>query len=228
MPSASVTRTDDAGAALVRASARRPGWTCRGTGWTCPPQPWTGPDHRGAAGVEAACSSIAVAVRVVPELRERPGAEDQAESGKAAQDVGGGAAGIRTGHRSSTRPHHGARLGRGARRPLVTRRVTVPGAFGGAFALPAAAALRQRSPLQAARGRHHPGRAGRPPDDGCPRGILLWDVTTHPYQADREVDEAGNNNGYVCARELGQGWNKRFDVDLPLYLFADDTVIPER
>jgi hypothetical protein len=42
----------------------------------------------GASRVAPPRFSIGVAGRVVPELREHPGAEDQAESGKTAQDLG--------------------------------------------------------------------------------------------------------------------------------------------
>jgi hypothetical protein len=61
-----------------------------------------------------------------------------------------------------------------------------------------------------------------PPTDGCPRGFVLWDTAAEPYQADDAVDEAGNHNGYVCARQLGQGLSRQYGTDLPIYLFVDD------
>jgi hypothetical protein len=61
-----------------------------------------------------------------------------------------------------------------------------------------------------------------PPSDGCPRGFDLWSTATEPYQADDEVDQAGNDNGWVCARQLGEGLSRQYGTDLPIYLFADD------
>ncbi len=46
------------------------------------------PGDRGASRVAPPGSSIGVAGRVVPEFRQHPGAEDQAESGKTTQDLG--------------------------------------------------------------------------------------------------------------------------------------------
>lgn len=71
-----------------------------------------------------------------------------------------------------------------------------------------------------------PAALAGPPDDGCARGFVLWDVETEPYQADRAVDEAGNANGYVCARRLGAGLSRQYGIDLPIYLFTDDTLTP--
>jgi hypothetical protein len=37
----------------------------------------------------------------------------------------------------------------------------------------------------------------------CPPGnceYVLWDVDTEPYQADNEVDEQGNADGWACAK----------------------------
>lgn len=62
-----------------------------------------------------------------------------------------------------------------------------------------------------------------PPSDGCSRGFVLWDTAEDPaYQADDAVDAAGNTNGYVCARQLGQGLSRQYGVDFPIYLFVDD------
>jgi hypothetical protein len=61
-----------------------------------------------------------------------------------------------------------------------------------------------------------------PPSDGCARGFVLWDTTEAPYQADEAVDQAGNHNGLVCARPLGQGLSRQYGTDLAIYLFVDD------
>jgi hypothetical protein len=61
-----------------------------------------------------------------------------------------------------------------------------------------------------------------PPSDGCARGFVLWDTAAEPYLADDAVDEAGNGNGWVCARQLGQGLSRQYGVDLPIHLFIDD------
>jgi len=39
----------------------------------------------------------------------------------------------------------------------------------------------------------------------CPAGasgFVLWNVDTEPYLADNRIDAAGNDNGWVCARDL--------------------------
>jgi hypothetical protein len=36
------------------------------------------------------------------------------------------------------------------------------------------------------------------------------------------VDEAGDHNGFVCARLLGQGLSRQYGTELPIYLFVDD------
>jgi hypothetical protein len=44
--------------------------------------------------------------------------------------------------------------------------------------------------------------SARSPGGHCPpavSGYQHWDVTTEPYQVDNRLDEAGNNNGMVCA-----------------------------
>lgn len=66
------------------------------------------------------------------------------------------------------------------------------------------------------------------PDDGCARGFELWDVETNngaeefDYQADNWTDEAGNTDGFVCARALGQGVSKSIGVDFTIYQFTDN------
>ena len=66
------------------------------------------------------------------------------------------------------------------------------------------------------------------PDDGCARGFVVWDVETEPYQADNAVDQAGNNDGDVCARALGQGaaTSLGLPVDFVVYQFADNDLAP--
>jgi hypothetical protein len=61
-----------------------------------------------------------------------------------------------------------------------------------------------------------------PPTDGCSHGFEIWSVANQPYQADDAVDQAGNDNGYVCARQLGVGLLRQYGTDLPIYLFVDD------
>jgi hypothetical protein len=61
-----------------------------------------------------------------------------------------------------------------------------------------------------------------PPSDGCARGFVVWDTATEPYLADDAADEAGNGNGWVCARQLGEGLSRQYGVDFPIYLFVDD------
>jgi hypothetical protein len=61
-----------------------------------------------------------------------------------------------------------------------------------------------------------------PPSDGCARGFVLWDTAEEPYLADDAVDEAGNDNGWVCARQLGEGLSRQYGVEFPIYLFVDD------
>lgn len=61
-----------------------------------------------------------------------------------------------------------------------------------------------------------------PPSDGCSRGFDRWSTATEPYMADDAVDLAGNRNGWVCARLLGQGLSRQYGTDLPIYLFVDD------
>ena len=68
-----------------------------------------------------------------------------------------------------------------------------------------------------------PAVSAAPPDEGCPRGFMLWSVDAEPYKADNRTDEEGNNNGFVCARRLGKGLSKQFGTDLPIFLFTDDT-----
>ena len=40
------------------------------------------------------------------------------------------------------------------------------------------------------------------PCPGGASGFVLWNIDSAPYLADNRVDEAGNDNGWVCARAL--------------------------
>jgi hypothetical protein len=58
----------------------------------------------------------------------------------------------------------------------------------------------------------------------CPggaSGFMLWDVDTEPYLADNRVDAAGNDNGWVCAREL-PGTFVFNGQEYPIQNFIDD------
>lgn len=66
------------------------------------------------------------------------------------------------------------------------------------------------------------------PTGGCAAGFLHWTATTEPYQVDDAVDEAGNGDGYVCARALGEGHAKQFGVDATIYMFTDNTLVVGR
>jgi hypothetical protein len=62
------------------------------------------------------------------------------------------------------------------------------------------------------------------PYTGCPPSYQVWDVSTEPYQADNFVDQKGNNDGIVCAKQVD---NKTFElngVTYPLYNFIGNTV----
>ncbi len=58
----------------------------------------------------------------------------------------------------------------------------------------------------------------------CPppqSGYVVWDVSTEPYQADNNVDEQGNKNGFACAKPS----SKTFELDGVVYViynFIDD------
>jgi hypothetical protein len=62
------------------------------------------------------------------------------------------------------------------------------------------------------------------PFTGCPPSYQAWDVSTEPYQADNFVDQKGNNDGTVCAKQID---NKTFELNgttFPLYNFIDNAV----
>lgn len=60
------------------------------------------------------------------------------------------------------------------------------------------------------------------PENTCASGYEFWDVKTRPYQADNDVDEAGNDDGWVCARALGEGLSKQYGTDATIYHFVDN------
>lgn len=67
--------------------------------------------------------------------------------------------------------------------------------------------------------------AAAPPDNGCARGFERWDITTDPYMVDGFVDEDGNDNGWVCARAVGnQYFEDATGQEFQIYVFADDTL----
>lgn len=70
-----------------------------------------------------------------------------------------------------------------------------------------------------------PAALAAPPDDGCARGYELWDVAAEPYTVDNAIDEQGNADGAVCARQLGQGVSIAVGVDFPVYQFTDNTLL---
>ena len=57
-----------------------------------------------------------------------------------------------------------------------------------------------------------------PPEES---GFILWHVDTAPYEADNFLDAAGNNNGWVCARQLPQTFVEN-GVEYPIQNFIDD------
>ncbi len=62
-----------------------------------------------------------------------------------------------------------------------------------------------------------------PPSEGCPRGFLVWNTATEPYQADNRSDE--NDDGLVCAIPLGNQTATLTDgTVLQIYLFFDNTL----
>lgn len=69
-----------------------------------------------------------------------------------------------------------------------------------------------------------------PPATGCPAGYDHVEVTNlesqGPYRVPRQVDEAGNNNGFVCALPLPEARRLLLcgpDCPVPvLYMFRDD------
>jgi hypothetical protein len=87
------------------------------------------------------------------------------------------------------------------------------------------------------------GGSQTPPVTGCPSGFdrlsVAWFEATGPYILPRQVDTAGNDNGFVCAhvrpdsvrdaicaQEMRDGYEGNACVlealGLPIYLFTDD------
>jgi hypothetical protein len=66
--------------------------------------------------------------------------------------------------------------------------------------------------------------SGKSPFTGCPPSYQVWDISTQPYQADNLVDQKGNNDGTVCAKQID---DKTFALNgamFPLYNFIDNAV----
>ncbi|MEN8239830.1 MAG: hypothetical protein ABFR53_11605 [Actinomycetota bacterium] len=70
---------------------------------------------------------------------------------------------------------------------------------------------------------------GNPQDTGCPAGmelISVSDLLADGYNLPASVDDAGNNDGYVCGRALGDGTLNSYPDDIPvdtIYNFSDNT-----
>jgi hypothetical protein len=67
---------------------------------------------------------------------------------------------------------------------------------------------------------------------GCPVGQTYTNIAAleaeqgHPYRFAEEVDQAGNQDGYICARQLTDAEiAARFGPDFPfvLFVFLDNT-----
>jgi hypothetical protein len=64
------------------------------------------------------------------------------------------------------------------------------------------------------------------PYTGCPAAYQTWIVgsMTPPYHADSHVDESGNNDGIVCAKQIDDKTFESGGQTYPLYNFIDNTV----
>lgn len=71
------------------------------------------------------------------------------------------------------------------------------------------------------------------PYRGCPPSYTVWMVgSTPPYHADALVDQKGNNDGIVCAKQVddktfvyeGSTYPNLDGQTFPLYNFIDNTV----
>lgn len=69
-----------------------------------------------------------------------------------------------------------------------------------------------------------PAAMATPFNGECPQGFLTWPTSTGPYGVDDDVDLAGNGDGTVCARKLGQGINRQHQLplDFAVYMFVDN------
>ncbi|HMQ35528.1 MAG TPA: hypothetical protein PKD53_32775 [Chloroflexaceae bacterium] len=75
-----------------------------------------------------------------------------------------------------------------------------------------------------------------PPETGCPAGWLhetvAWFEEQGPYRVPRAVDEAGNNNGSVCAHPYAEAARIAIcgpDCPVPVvYQFRDDDLPAKR
>jgi hypothetical protein len=71
-----------------------------------------------------------------------------------------------------------------------------------------------------------PAQASNTAGNGCPpvkSGFVLWDVGNEPYHADNLVDEAGNNDGWACARPTYVVTDENGDP-FQIYNFIDNGV----
>jgi hypothetical protein len=79
-----------------------------------------------------------------------------------------------------------------------------------------------------------PGFAGTPSETGCPAAYQLLSVTwlesQGPYKLPRQLDESGNNDGYVCGRETEDHAAQNFcggPCPAQLYDFTDNHRTPD-
>jgi hypothetical protein len=73
------------------------------------------------------------------------------------------------------------------------------------------------------------GLAGRASADspytGCPPSYIVWPVGSEPaYHADEYVDEKGNDDNTVCAKQIDDKTFQYIGQPHPLYNFIDNTV----
>jgi hypothetical protein len=64
------------------------------------------------------------------------------------------------------------------------------------------------------------------PNTGCPPSYQVWYVGSMkpPYHADSYVDQKGNGDGIVCAKQIDDKTFQYNGHTYPLYNFIDNTV----
>lgn len=64
------------------------------------------------------------------------------------------------------------------------------------------------------------------PNTGCPHSYQVWIVGSMnpPYHADSHVDQKGNDDGTVCAKQIDDKTFQYNGQTYPLYNFIDNTV----
>jgi hypothetical protein len=74
-----------------------------------------------------------------------------------------------------------------------------------------------------------------PPETGCPAGwahLPVADLASQGYGVPGRVDEAGNNNGFICAKAMPEAIRLKLcgpDCPVPtLYQFRDDDLPARR